>query len=42
MRRFRTIAQLRRFWSAYVDAFNRYLDRMEQTTPTKGKTRRKR
>jgi len=38
----RTMAQLRRFWSAYVEALKRYLDRMEQSTPAKRKTRRKR
>jgi DNA-binding transcriptional ArsR family regulator len=32
----------RRFWSAHVDALERHLDRMEQSTPTKSKTRRKR
>jgi hypothetical protein len=42
MRTFRTMAQLRRFWSAYVDALKRHLDRLEQFTPAKRKTRRKR
>ncbi len=46
------LAQLRRFWSAHVDALERYLDRMEhikedqtkedQATATKKRTRRKR
>ena len=34
------LAQFRRFWSAHVDALERYLDRMDQAPPTK-KTRRK-
>jgi DNA-binding transcriptional ArsR family regulator len=32
------LAPFRRFWSAHVDALERYLDRMEQSTPTKKKT----
>jgi DNA-binding transcriptional ArsR family regulator len=41
------LAPFRRFWSAHVDALERYLDRMDQdpSTPTKrktSKTRRKR
>jgi len=36
------LAQFRRFWSAHVDALERHLDRMDQPTPTKRKTRRKR
>ena len=32
----------RRFWSAHVDALERHLDRMDQTTPTKRKPRRRR
>jgi hypothetical protein len=36
------LAQFRLFWSAHVDALERYLDRMDQSTPMKGKTRRKR
>src|SRR3989441_10163279 len=36
------LAPLRRFWSAHVDALERHLDRMHQSTPTKSKTRRKR
>ena len=36
------LAQFRQFWSAHVDALERHLDRMEQSTPTKKKkTRRK-
>ena len=31
----------RRFWSAHVDALERHLDRMEQSTPTKKKKRKK-
>jgi DNA-binding transcriptional ArsR family regulator len=34
--------QFRRFWSAHVDALERHLDRMAQSTPVKPKTRRKR
>ena len=36
------LAPFRRFWSAHVDALERHLDRMDQSTPTKRKTRRKR
>ncbi|MGC1483113.1 MAG: metalloregulator ArsR/SmtB family transcription factor [Candidatus Acidiferrum sp.] len=36
------LEQFRRFWSAHVDALERHLDRMEQVTPTKRKTKRKR
>ena len=44
------LTQFRRFWSAHVDALERHLDRMEQSTdraknpalPAKGKTRRTR
>jgi len=37
------LAQFRRFWSAHVDALERYLDRMEGTDPstTKAKTKKK-
>ena len=35
------LAQFRRFWSAHVDALERHLDRMERSTPTKKKSRRK-
>ena len=31
----------RRFWSHHVDALERLLDRMEESTPTKRKTRKK-
>jgi DNA-binding transcriptional ArsR family regulator len=34
------LAQFRRFWSAHVDALERYLDRMH-LTPTKTKTNRR-
>ncbi len=34
------LAPFRRFWSAHVDALERHLDRMEQSTPTKRKTRK--
>jgi DNA-binding transcriptional ArsR family regulator len=34
------LAQFRRFWSAHVDALERHLDRMDQSTPTKGKSKR--
>src|SRR6266498_2448604 len=36
------LAQFRRFWSAHLDALERHLDRMDQSTPTKEKTRRRR
>jgi DNA-binding transcriptional ArsR family regulator len=36
------LAQFRRFWSAHVDALERHLDRMDQPTPTKRKTGRRR
>src|SRR3974390_2960023 len=36
------LAPFRRFWSAHVDALERHLDRMEQSTPTKRKTNRRR
>jgi DNA-binding transcriptional ArsR family regulator len=35
------LRQFRRFWSAHVDALERHLDRMDQSTPTKRKTRRR-
>ena len=35
------LAQFRRFWSAHVDALERHLDRMDQSTLTKRKTRRR-
>ena len=31
--------QFRRFWSPHVDALERHLDRLDQSTPTKKKTR---
>ena len=34
------LAQFRRFWSAHLDALERHLDRMDQSTPTKRKTTR--
>ena len=36
------LAPFRRFWSAHVDALERHLDHMDQSTPTKRKTRRRR
>jgi DNA-binding transcriptional ArsR family regulator len=33
------LAQFRRFWSAHVDALERYLDRMEHPQPTQPKQR---
>ena len=36
------LAPFRRFWSAHVDALERHLDRMDQSTRTKKKTRRRR
>jgi DNA-binding transcriptional ArsR family regulator len=35
------LGQFRRFWSAHVDALERHLDRMDQSTPTKRKTKEK-
>ena len=35
------LAPFRRFWSAHVDALERHLDRMEQSTPSKRKTRKR-
>jgi DNA-binding transcriptional ArsR family regulator len=32
--------QFRRFWSGHVDALERHLDRMDQSVPKNGKTRR--
>ena len=34
------LAPFRHFWSAHVDALERHLDRMDQSTSTKRKTRR--
>lgn len=36
------LAPFRRFWSAHVDALERHLDRMDRSTPTKKKPRRRR
>jgi DNA-binding transcriptional ArsR family regulator len=36
------LAPFRRFWSAHLDALERHLDRMAQSTPTKRKTRSRR
>src|SRR6201993_5039165 len=36
------LAPFRRFWTAHVDALERHLDRLDQPTPSKRKTRRKR
>jgi hypothetical protein len=36
------LAPFRRFWSAHVDALERYLDRMDQLPRTKKKPRRRR
>jgi len=35
------LAQFRQFWSTHVDALERHLDRMEQSTATQRKTRRR-
>jgi len=35
------LAQFRRFWSAHIDALERHLDRMDQSTPKKTKTKEK-
>src|SRR4029434_5602306 len=35
------LAPFRQFWSTHVDALERHLDRMDQSTPTKRKTRRR-
>ena len=35
------LAQFRRFWSAYVDALERHLDRMNESKPTKSKHKEK-
>ena len=36
------LAPFRQFWSGHVDALERHLDRMDQTTSAKRKTRRRR
>ena len=33
------LAPFRRFWSAHIDALERHLDSMDQSTPTKRKTK---
>ena len=33
------LVPFRQFWSAHVDALERHLDNMDQSTPTKSKTR---
>ncbi len=35
------LAQFRRFWSVHIDALERHLDRMDPSTPAKGKTKEK-
>ena len=35
------LAPFRRFWSAHVDALERHLDRMDKSTLTKRKTKRR-
>jgi DNA-binding transcriptional ArsR family regulator len=35
------LAQFRRFWSAHVDALERYLDRMDEPASPKSKNRRR-
>src|ERR1700681_3837963 len=35
------LAQFRRFWSAHVDALERHLERIEESTATKKKTRKR-
>jgi DNA-binding transcriptional ArsR family regulator len=36
------LAPFRRFWSGHLDALERHLDRMDQSTPTKRNIRRRR
>src|SRR5206468_12349203 len=36
------LAPFRRLWSAHLDALERHLDRMDQSTPTQRKTTRRR
>ena len=36
------LAPFRRFWSAHIDVLERHLDRIDRSTPTKRKTRRRR
>ena len=35
------LAQFRRFWSTHLDALERHLDRMDQSTRTTGETKEK-
>ncbi|MGB7282462.1 MAG: metalloregulator ArsR/SmtB family transcription factor [Candidatus Acidiferrum sp.] len=35
------LEQFRRFWSGYVDALERHLDRMEESSPAKSKTQKR-
>jgi DNA-binding transcriptional ArsR family regulator len=35
------LSRFRRFWSVHLDALERHLDRMDQSTPTKRKTRKR-
>jgi DNA-binding transcriptional ArsR family regulator len=35
------LAPFRRFWSAHVDALERHLDRMDPSTPGRGKTKKR-
>src|ERR1700723_3022370 len=35
------LARFRRFWSAHLDALERHLDRMDQSTPRKRQTKEK-
>jgi DNA-binding transcriptional ArsR family regulator len=35
------LAQFRRFWSVHIDALERHLDRMDESTPTKRKKKEK-
>jgi DNA-binding transcriptional ArsR family regulator len=35
------LVPFRRFWSAHIDALERHLDRLDQSTPTKRNARRK-
>jgi DNA-binding transcriptional ArsR family regulator len=36
------LAQFRRFWSTHLDALQRHLDRIDPSTPTKSKARKRR
>jgi DNA-binding transcriptional ArsR family regulator len=35
------LTQFRRFWSGHIDALERHLDRMDEPTPAKGKSRKR-